>query len=849
MKAERSSLNLPLRLVRVRILTLMMLAAGCQAVGQSSALPPITAIPAIPAKYGYPVPDPEPSLPSGTDTFTPPLLGAPGGPPVGEWTRSGSPDDTITLAGPSFDASTYFCIFGQTGKQRTEFNQVADMADTTGAAVNLPSALPPWSTYLIWPVTQGTYGMPVAVNRTEAWWIGPEQGVPGDTVYVYGRNLSKHNSTQTSSIYIKPVGVASGRYATVTSVNPYRVGFTVPELPVDSYEVWVHNNHGGHFGWSGPLAFSVVATAPFAGQSENLYSVVTYGAKGDGQTDNSAAIQQAQAAAAAHAPAAVYFPPGTYVVNSPLSLSNHVSWVGHDMSSSIIEVGPGFEATGAVCFICSHDGTVGHVQFANLTINGNGNLGPGNNVGAALLDLAYHDYIDFTDVRLSFKQQAFDNGTGQCLIPLRLEANTHFSMENSVLVGCGIFFGTSSRVTFASVSFVLTDRTAGAIGSWGGSDFSVTNSTVQDYDDSTDTTADAGERFFTTAGIRGSLRNFYLAGNQTIQIGPIPADPDQNAGEQILFETGYTNYSLSPISATANTVTFSTALDPSAAGLDAFVVQGRGVGQARRILSVSADGATITLDAPWGVEPNTPSLVNIGSGQSHTVVYNNSLTGKGSWESTETASMAVEMFGNSWSNIVANNSVSNVRRDIGVWALNANAGVAPSYFNLVTNNTMSGAYDGFYLIYDSGGFAGSVGQFGNTYRYNSLSNVMEDGVLMGNRAPCGVSETVEGEFEYQVLEHNTLTNGPQVEQQNVYMDPSTGFTEVHSNTGLQFLNTVLYKNTFNRGSGPFLGSTAFRVPNDGVETFFRASDDWLNYQYSTSDPNAVPISIPALAPR
>jgi polygalacturonase len=829
----------------MRILTLVLLGAECLAVGQSTALPPIKA---VPANYGYPVPNPEPSLPSGTDTFEPPHLGTPGGPPVGEWTRSGSPDDTITLAGPSFGASTYFCIFGQAGNQTTEVDRSANIADATGATVTLPSALPAWSMYLIWPVTQGTYGMPVAVNRTEAWWIGPEQGVPGDTVYVYGRNLSKHNSTQTSSIYIKPVGISAGRYATVTSVNPYRVGFTVPELPVDSYEVWVHNNHGGHLGWSGPLAFSVVGAAPFAGQSENLYSVVTYGAKGDGQTDDAAAIQQAQAAAAAHAPAAIYFPPGTYVVNSPLSLSDHVSWVGHDTGSSIIEVGPGFEATGAFAFISDGNAKVGHVQFANLTIDGHGNLGPGNNVGAVLFDVANHDYIDFTDVTLNYKQQTFANGTPSCGLALQMESNTHLSMENSVLVGCGIFFGTSSRVSIDSVNFVLTDSAPSTIGSWGGTDFSVTNSTVQNYDNSTGNAADAGERFFTSGGVRGSLSNFYFAGNQTIQTGPIPADQDQNAGEQILFETPSISYSLSPISATANTITFSTALAPSEWSQDAFVVQGRGVGQARHISSVN--GATITVDAPWAVAPDTTSLVNIGSGQSHTVVYNNSLTGHESWESAETASMAVEMFGNSWSNIVANNTVSAVRRDIGVWAIPNTVGIAPSYFNLVTNNTMSGAYDGLYLEFGYGGFfAGSVGQFGNTYRYNSLSNIMEDGVVMGLRVPCGDTFPVGGDFEHEVLEHNSITNGPQVEQQGVYMDPSTGFTEVHYNAGLEFLSTVLYKNTFNRGSGPLQGSMAFNVPNDGVETFFRASDQWLNYQNSTTDPNAVPAPTPALAPR
>ena len=73
---------------------------------------------------------------------------------------------------------------------------------------------------------------------------------------MYGRNLSNQNGTTNSWIYIQPPGYA-GQWVTPTSVNPYQVSFTVPSLANGTYQVWVHNGHGGHYGWSGPLTLTV----------------------------------------------------------------------------------------------------------------------------------------------------------------------------------------------------------------------------------------------------------------------------------------------------------------------------------------------------------------------------------------------------------------------------------------------------------------------------------------------------------------------------------------------------------------------------------------------------------------
>ncbi len=64
--------------------------------------------------------------------------------------------------------------------------------------------------YLLWPRTGANFGKPVALNRTEAWWVGADQALAGETVSVYGRNLSHGNSTVSSWVYVKASGNVAG---------------------------------------------------------------------------------------------------------------------------------------------------------------------------------------------------------------------------------------------------------------------------------------------------------------------------------------------------------------------------------------------------------------------------------------------------------------------------------------------------------------------------------------------------------------------------------------------------------------------------------------------------------------
>ena len=210
-----------------------------------------------PSDFGFPIPNPEPALPPGADAFSPPAYAtSTSGPVVAEISKTADRDEVVSMTGVELDNATGFDVFSQapSAPEGSVVSVNALRADDTAATMLLPASLPPWSMYLIWPEREGIRGKPFAINRTEAWWIGPDNAAAGTTISVYGRNLSRSNGTSTSFIYIKPTH-GTGRYVPPVSVNPFKIAFQLPDLAAGSYEIWIHNGHGGRFGWPSRVRF------------------------------------------------------------------------------------------------------------------------------------------------------------------------------------------------------------------------------------------------------------------------------------------------------------------------------------------------------------------------------------------------------------------------------------------------------------------------------------------------------------------------------------------------------------------------------------------------------------------
>lgn len=759
--------------------------------------------------YGFQLPTAAPALPVGLDAYQPPLLGDAGGPQIGEWTRSGGPGNAITLAGPDFDSSTRFLVFSQTlsGNARM-FDCRPFVVDDKGASFVLPSGVLGNSLHLVWPVTGERVGLPVAINRADAWWIGPYEAAVGSRVAVYGRNLSRNGDKAESYVYLKG-GNGQGQWVAPEKVNPYAVEFVVPELVAGKYEVWVHNGHGGAMGWSGPVTLSILVVDPFAAHASQSYSVKDFGAKGDGVTDDTVALRAAIKAAADNRPSTVYFPAGVYVSNDYLIPSGNTTWRGAGQTTSVIV--PGSEFLNRSPYPLILFGGQDLIMFRDLGIEERGRMG-----GRTLIQIRDVRHVRLNSVTLNVGASTLD-----------LHGNTLVRISDSRIVGAGTFFGNSRQVLIERSELLLAHVANSALTFWGGSEVAIVGNTARDLDPAAQTAAGVGTgRFVVSQGHWGSVRDFYVADNRTIALAP-PQNLgiDTNQGEQVLFEHPNPVYSAVPLSATRDTLVFSGSVvaDPV---FDLVIVKGRGVGQSRRIASVS--GNTIRVQPAFRVAPDSSSTIAVISSQSDSVVYRNTLDGKDGYLNAYSASVGVSLYGSACNTIVADNVLTRMRGGIAtefVWLDSYSAENAGGvFFNLVARNQLDGSLTGFFgaTVLQHRSARGTIGHFGNTYRSNTLRNLGAHAVEIGLAPSYANLGHQGGDFSHIVLEGNQFRGvSPEV--------------AINGSSGL--LSLSLLGNTFVREASGTAASS-LRMDQSAGNQVYLSGNSWVNLP-APSTPNRI----------
>jgi hypothetical protein len=174
---------------------------------------------------------------------------------------------------------------------------------------------------------------PYLVNRPRVEWLSTDVAAPGSIVRAFGRNLASlgsyfsEDSSQKSSSwggYVRTPSrvVLRGRNrfieAQIVKASFYDLHFRLPEeLAEGSYEIFVHSGHGGRQGWSSAQTFRVERRRPWPG---DVYDVALYGAKGDGSSDDTGAVETALDRARNNRGGVVFFPPGNYFVSRAIRI-------------------------------------------------------------------------------------------------------------------------------------------------------------------------------------------------------------------------------------------------------------------------------------------------------------------------------------------------------------------------------------------------------------------------------------------------------------------------------------------------------------------------------------------------
>lgn len=585
------------------------------------------------------------------DKFSP-TFGArtkpPRAPRIAGITRQAGPGDSFVAYGRGFlggdPSDTRLWLYSQTTASNGTFSTPAILLRGNDASViaRVDASLP-YGMYVVWVETAKGPSHPIRVNATDAWWVGPDHAQPGGLVSVYGRNLSRNNGNVESHVYLRKWASGPSAPCTrvpVTAVNPYKVTFRLPgpeRLQTnEDYEVWVHNGHGGPFGWSGPLRLEVEENERYVWEG-TVWDVTRNGVTKDDPIDDTAAIQAIVNGATSGD--ILYFPTGTYVIEQPLTITTALSIEG-DGPSSVLRIGvPDFSPTPAsaspitiagfparmrdlriqslvetdpvkkasIMFLGVH-GTPPTATAAGLIIE---NLTYESPDGTSLVDIMVTDVND-----VHVRQSHFSSGRGDCL---------SLGRGHQVFVQDNVFEGKWHDETQSGGAAVRTALV---------NELDMSGNEGRSLDT---TNARRLDRLFLAGSPAGFTYHHYIGQNTTIEVG----SPYDTQGEQIMFETPWIYGSATPSAVGTRTVTFSNVnFCPDAFAFDdprtyrdptlntpamLAILDGSGAGQFRRIESNTRD--TIIIDRPWDVAPNAGSVLNILAATYRSVVFGNTLNG------------------------------------------------------------------------------------------------------------------------------------------------------------------------------------------------------------------------------
>jgi hypothetical protein len=733
----------------------------------------------------YITPASNPTLPAGMNTFTPPggtASAAAGAPILGAYDQSAAPDQSIALTGSQFTADsgasansdTQFVVYGQTNANDGDIT-AASIEDLTanGATVTIDASEPANSMYVVWGVNADGAGAPVAINQTQAWWIGASgetvaqtnfnsgtQSVSmtaGQSMSVYGQNLTSGASGAQSWVYLQSTNGGQSFWANVTAANAYKVDFTV-DTP-GSYQVWVNNGLGGQYSWSevtqnGPngatpvvLTVNAAAASTWSNDPSSIINVKNYGALGNGTGDDAPAILNA--IKALKPGDTLYLPAGTYMISGgeELALPSDVRVMGDGMGQTKLQfvgaVNTAVYNYGVQFGIGWWDNGAQNVEMDSLTVEHMGTT------GGPVMVLAR----DGGNILLNQVQIIGNNSQ-----PLCVNGSVNVSVQNSSIQGSrGTDWLWVQDGFINNTTFQLAYGAQAALNAGGSFDTSITDCTVGDANDSitspTDWSGSGEGRFIEYNTDFGQIYNQYVSGNSTDFSAPVAG----NMGEQIAIEGQSQAGRGAPTAVSGDTLTFSGSeltpyggqknFSPINPGDVMIVDSGPGMGEMRRISSVSyvynSNGtiatATVTLETPFNVTPDSTSNIYMGTTEDDAVFYQNSFADLpgADGDAHLQAATALCVFGGSYNLIFDSNSATNLTSGVGITSAGTDN---PAMFIQVRNNTMQNVAYGL-------SFGGATPMDPNTNYvgvdvYNNAINATTAGVNLGETRLMTGSDTL-----------------------------------------------------------------------------------------------------------
>lgn len=584
---------------------------------------------------------------------------------------------------------------------------------------NLPAGV-----YTIWVKNAYGWSNGLKLNSPRPQWLSIDQVAEGLKVKVVGKNLDGKEFGADRNTQVKLKSETNEYIADVLKVNPYSVEFTVSaSVPKDTYDVLVSNNGGAV--WKklesdqrltvvekgdDPLGLGVAWAKDFNWSRQ--FNVKDYGAKGDGITNETAAIQSAVDALKSAGGGVLYFPDGTYKSTS-IQLPSGVVLYGQSREASILS----FSNNNSTNFISTkNDGvTTGRVGLANLKI-GVEMKNPyqvfpdffvylGNAYGSGLTWVTFT--LNRTAEKIFIKDVTFDyptterEGRGRTIA---IYANQYVLMSGINAKGRNV---NTSGVT--SKYSEISDCSFEAYNEGG---FTLTSNmyTVMERN---------SIRFKTPTNDKSIDRGFEITSHSYVAENNVENSSSvDNWNEQILFEPrdGVTKMYGTITAGTDTSLTVNPRKDtngvlyghitdsylnlPAIAqqnnwnleynkypqGWYISIIDGRGLGQYRKVVSLNETTSVVGIDKPWDVIPDNTSKFVITVPALNNIAYKNTM---------KNGSKPLLFYQNTYDAVVAENYAENTQgyNITNYYVLSGGtikSRFASSYFNRMVNNVIIG---------------------------------------------------------------------------------------------------------------------------------------------------------------
>ena len=671
-----------------------------------------------------------------------------------------------------------------------------------------------------------SYSEVFKINTPELDWISDPEICIGQTVRAFGRNLVNPATKDCSKTKVWLQNISNGTMfeAEVVNADEYTVDFIIPtDVEIgEKYTVKVSNDGDNDFtSYTLDECESVecVSASNFSNIKEqfgveiawadqiktnNTFNVKTFGAKGNGTTDDTNAIKDALSSASSGG--IIYFPEGKYVITSDIKLPD----------GSII-MGDGIDKTVLLTDnrISSADNYSG---IYNLTLKSK-TVRPDDDTERRIAGYTGgHLYGNGDNVHFFVKNFKLDVSDGSGFVSY---AAKHLVIEDSsfIVSHTGILQQLQDKYAATKMRFrnnyvYNTQRPLLMCGghSWvDGNTFEGNNAGDRCEKNSEGIVSAMEHRICDLYGDK-----IYYGQNHIIgTIGDQREGFDDNSGEGICNQAAI-RIALGSVGSATQT-TFQTPdkdFDIIASGLDAVagnngkyliganvvIMSGNGMGQKRKI--IAAAGNTVTIDRAWDVIPQKGDTYSINGEIAYRyIIVNNNIEAK-------TRKGGIMLYTSSYDSVIDNNTMTNGG---GIWfGKSQDISSAKSdfaYFNYVADNVLSGGIldkengardNTLYIgVGDDGGAITNIDvDFQATSQY---ANMYKENIIKGN----GTNFISDSEYNKKFVNYNGFVMSTQQHGMNYPFAKGNilmGNKVTNSVNGVVVSNTsfdtLLYNNLF-----------------------------------------------------